>query len=238
MDDRIANHLASYRACLASLDKPEHKTIWENQPPVIFTTKVGQARTLTNELADLAARQSAPITGSAADKKREEKELEDEAFKLGRALVGYAKDESDETLAAKYDLPISSWRRLRDEALLQKARQLQEDANTVATGADAANADLYGVNPDAVALLTKEADDYEAFIVAPQEAIADRSAMTASLPAKSRAVRAKFDELEDYLPQFQGTANGDAFVAAYLASTQIIDRGHGPGGDSGDEVAG
>lgn len=231
MDDRIANQLASYRARLTSLDKPEHKAIWENQPPLIFTAKVGEARTLTVELADLAAKQSAPITGTTADKKREEQELEDEAHKLGRALVGYAKDQNDETLAAKYDIPVSSWRRLRDEALLQKARQLQEDANTVATGDDAATADQYGVNPAAVAALKSEADDYEAYIVAPQEAIADRSALTASLPVKSRVVRAKFDELEDFLPQFAGTPEGDAFVAAYLASTQIIDRGHGPKDD-------
>ena len=229
MDDRIANQLASYRTRLACLDQTAHAAIWENQPPQIFTTKVGEARALTDDLIALAARQSAPTTGSAADKRREERELEDEAHKVARALTSYARDQNDETLAAKYDVPRSSWRNMRDEALLQKAGQLRDDANTAVTGPDAANADQYGINPAAVASLSSEADDYEGFIVAPQDATADRSALTAALPVKSREVRAKFDELEDFLPQFRGTPAGDEFVDAYLASTQIVDRGHGPG---------
>ena len=231
MDDIIANQLASYRTRLACLDQPGHLAIWQNQPPVIFTAKVEEARTLSAELAGLAARQSAPITGVAADKDREETDLEDEAHKLARAIVRFAKDQDDETLAAKYDLPISSWRGMRDEALIQRARLLETDSGEVVAGPDSAAADGYGVTPAAVAALAQEADDYEAIIAAPDDAIADRGALTAALRPKSRQTRAKFDELEDFLPQFRGSPEGDEFVAQYIASTRIIDRGHGPGDD-------
>jgi hypothetical protein len=52
--------------------------------------------------------------------------------------------------------------------------------------------------------------------------------LTGSLPAKSREAAALFAQLEDFLPQFGGSAEGSAFVAAYLESTWIIERGRGP----------
>lgn len=37
--------------------------------------------------------------------------------------------------------------------------------------------------------------------------------------------------MDDLALQFSGTPAGDAFVAIWLASGQIIDRGRGPGTD-------
>ncbi|MBK1835132.1 hypothetical protein [Roseibacillus ishigakijimensis] len=124
MNDYIANHIDSYRARLGCLDQEGHRAIWENQPPQIFATKVTAAREATRSLAELAARQSAPTTGTTKDKAREKDELEQLAFRVARALVLFCKDKSDETMAARYDLPLSGWRRMRDEALLQRARLL------------------------------------------------------------------------------------------------------------------
>ncbi len=233
MNNVITNQLASYRSRLAKLDEPLNKAIWENQAPLIFTVKVEEARTLTEELADLGSRQSAPTTGVARDKRREEEELEDEAYALSRALVVYARDMENESLAAKYDLPISGWRRLRAEALLERVRLLEQDAGAIVAGDDSANAELYGINAAWLTKLKAEADSYEEFIVAPQAAISDRSVLTATLPAKSRETRAKFEQLEALVLQFGGTPDGDEFVAMFLSSGQIIDRGHGPGTGGG-----
>jgi hypothetical protein len=49
------------------------------QPPVIFTTKVTQAATAVTELEAFVAGQQVVITGAAADKDREEEELESAA---------------------------------------------------------------------------------------------------------------------------------------------------------------
>ena len=228
MNDRITSQLSSYRTRLVCLDKPEHKAIWENNPPAIFTTKVTAARAATAALADTASRQSAPVTGDAANKAREEKELEGACYKVARAVVSCCQDLGDEATAAKYDMPLSGWRRMRDEALLLRARLLETDATTLATGPNAVTAALYGVTPAAVALLASEGDDYDELVVAPQAAIGGRSALTGSLPTKSREAAALFAQLEDFLPQFGSTAEGFAFVAAYLESTMIIERGRGP----------
>jgi hypothetical protein len=228
MNDRTANLLASYRTRLACLDQPAHAILWKNQPPLVFTTKVTAARAAVDNLAAIAGRQSAPTGGAAADKRREEKELEDTAHAFGRLLVALATDRNDLTTAAKYDVPISTWRALRDEALLQRARLLHADGTALSAGPNAATAATYGVTPASLAVLKKETDDYAAFIVAPQDAIAGRSALTESLPQLLRSTTALFDQLEDFLPQFGTTPAGQSFLAAYLASTAINQRGRGP----------
>jgi hypothetical protein len=231
MNNTINNRIDTFRARLAVLDEPTAKAIWENKIPQKFTEKATSARSLTGVLVELAGRQTATIVGHAQDKRREEKELEDEAHKLGRALVNYCKDAADLATAAKYDFQISGWRRLRDEVLLNKARLLETDAGLLATGSTAAVAAGYGITPAAIAKLTKEADDYEAIITAPVNAIGERSTLTAGLLPKSREIAELFDQMDDLAIQFRGTPKGDTFVANWLASGQIIDRGRGPGTD-------
>ncbi len=196
MNDRIANQIASYRTRLTCLDLEAHTAIWQNQPPVIFTTKVANARASTDELTALAGRQSAVITGSAADKVREEKELEDTAYILGSAATLFARDQSNEEIAAKYDLSLTGWRRLRNEDLLQKASGLIADAGALATGATTtALAEEYGITTAAADALNAEAIDFKTVIAAPQDTITDRSSLTTSLREKARQTTALFDQL-------------------------------------------
>lgn len=224
MNNTINNRIDSFRARRAVLDDPTHTPIWEGVAPLKFTEKTTTARSLIAVLVELAGRQAASTVGHAQDKRREEKELEDEAHKLGRALVNCCKDTNDLATAAKYDFQISGWRRLRDEVLLNKARLLATDAGLfIAAGAD------YGITPAAIAKLDKEADDYETIITAPVNAIGERSTLTAGLLPKSREIAELFDQMDDLAIQFRGTPAGDAFVATWLASDQIIDRGSSPG---------
>jgi hypothetical protein len=137
-------------------------------------------------------------------------------------------DSGDLTQAAKYDLPLSSWRAMRNEALIQRVRLLEADATALASGPNLAEANNYGITPATIAQLSREADDYAACIVDPQTSIAQRTELTASLPVLSRAAAALFDQVEDLLPQFSNTPAGAIFVGDYRACTQIIDRGHGP----------
>ncbi|MBL9154147.1 MAG: hypothetical protein JNK37_16760 [Verrucomicrobiales bacterium] len=228
MNDEIANQLMSYRNRLSCLDRPDHLPIWQNQPPLAFTTKVGQARALTNELAAMAGRQSALIKGNAKDKRREEAELEEAAYRMARAVVTCATDLGNLALAGRYDQTLTAWRKLRDEALIQRARLLEQEAGELATGADAALAADYGITPASVAALKKEADDYQSVVNLPQGAIDDRVVLTRNLPIKSREVATKFDELADLILQFKLVPGGAPFVELYFQSDQILDRGHGP----------
>ncbi len=229
MNNKINNQIISYRARIANLDLPAHLAIWMGQPPVVFTAKVAQARRATEALAADSSRQSAATTGTTADKLREEKELEDAAAAFAAALVTYAVDHGDLTLAHKYDGGLHSWRRLRDENLLQRAQLLLSDAAALLAadgGAAAPAAAEYNITPATLAALQKETADYAAWIIAPRETIAGRSVLTASLPQQSRAISQLFDQLEALLPQFANTPGGPAFAQSFLASSLVINRSH------------
>lgn len=225
MHDKQNNQIDCFRARLAFLGQPESEAIWRDQPPIKFTQKAALARTLFAELDDIGGRQSLRITGAAADKDREETDLENTAHTLARALVIFAHDSRNETLAAKYDMPLSGWRRLRDEQLLEKCRQLQADATAASVHADA---QANGVTATAVNILGEAIFDYEQFISAPTVSIGERKSLTARLKTGIRELKALFDQLDGLSLQFRGTPAGDKFVRNWLATAQIIDRGHGP----------
>lgn len=101
-------------------------------PPLTLEKAIDEGRGLLAGLEKLAQNQGLDTTGNAADKAREEKELGDAAHELGRLVVCCCRAAGDEAGAATYDLPISGWRRMRDENLLQTARGLEAKAGELA----------------------------------------------------------------------------------------------------------
>lgn len=229
MRDRLANQIDSYRARLFCLDRPEHRAIWEGKPPLRFTEKVAEARAAFAALDAMAGAQQQTTRGITIEKRRAREELIDAALNLGGLVVAWGRDHRSETLATPYDLALYRWRGLRDEALLGTARSLTEAATALATGPDAAEAAQYALTPERIAPLAEAVAAFERLYVAPRTAIAHRRELTERLPAESRAVKALFVALGRLLPPFATTPAGEAFVKAYHASGQIIDRGRGSG---------
>jgi len=223
--DRIANQIGSYRSRLACLDRPEHRAIWQDQPPLRFTSLVNEARALTERLIETASRQTAPITGHAADKRECRRRLEAEAHRVGRTYVLYCRDHRTEKEAAPYDLQPSGWRGMRDLALLQRAWLLLKDTADLAAGPEAAAAAAFGIEPGLLQSLATAAEDFDRLFSAPTSAIGERSVLTASLPVQSRETRLAFRKAWDLLPQFETTPAGAAFAAACRAASRIVDRG-------------
>ena len=228
MNDYYLNRINMGRKVFACLDAPDHEPLWKNQPPLRLTAAVSEARVLLTNLENLANALSQSTTGSAADKAREERELEDAAHELGRLVVRCCRAAGDEAGAATYDLTISGWRKMRDETLLQTARALEAKAGSIA--ATPAGAD-YGITPARVAALKKEADDYAALIVAPDEAISRRTATGQQVRAAYAAFDERLDEVADLMLPLRATAAGAALVAAFEQARTINDRGRRPGED-------
>lgn len=228
MQDEFANRIGMFQTTLGTLNSPANQPVWSGQPPVIFTTKVAQAVTAVTELEAFIGQQQVVITGAAADKEREEEELETAAHRLGGVLGVWFRDQNDETSAAQVERSLSAWRRLRDQALLDQARIARDLAQTVVSGPAAATAVTYGITAAAVTALTDEIDDYAAVITAPQQSIAVRKALTAQLRDRYNAVEAHFEALDGLIPQFNTTEAGRQLIAAYQASRVIRDLGTGP----------
>jgi hypothetical protein len=90
-----------------------------------------------------------------------------------------------------------------------------------------------GITAATVAACKKEADDYEAVISAPQQAIAGRKATTAQMRDRFNAVEAVFASLDGLVEQF----TDKTFVGGYHAARTVRDLGHGPGADTPPEPA-
>ena len=230
MNDRIVNTINMARRSLACINKPEHSALWAATPPLIFGTKVTAATNLLAEVEDLAQKQTRATTGSAVDKAREEKELEDICFALGNAIVDCCLDAGDAAGAAPYDIPLYKWRILRDETLLQRADDLAT-AIAARISADAPTAATYGLDTLSHSQLVKETNDYRAYIVAPDTAIGERATATRALRAKVKELLAAFEPIDRLIVQYKTTPAGETFVNTYITARNTYDRGHGPGED-------
>lgn len=232
MQDEFSNRLDSFDRSLATLDLPEHKPIWENQPPLAVTTKVGEARTMVGELQAAQQRQEAGTSGATDEKDREETELEEAAGVLAEALVIYFTDQGQETEAGEVDLTESDWTKLRDQQLLGKSQLVIDRATALSSGATAVDAAKYGITPAAVLSVTKERTDYDNIVNAPGVTIAVRKALTTGFRPAFRLTEKKFAEVDKLLRQFRTTAAGRTMIAAWNAARIIKDAGHTGGGEA------
>ncbi len=227
MNNRYTNRIDMCRTVIALLDDPAHQPAWQGQPPQQFANKAVTLRAAVEAFATTAARQSAVITGAAVDKERTEALLEDQAHEVGSLLADYFHDANREQDAAAVDFPISAWRRLRGEHLLNRAGLLATTlANALA--ADAPALAGYGLTPDDSIALTAAITAYRDSIAQPAGAIAERKALTASLDTSYRAVAALLESMDRLVLRFRGTGGGRAFAAAWQAARIIRDHGHGP----------
>ena len=206
MQDEFVNRLGMFRTALGTHNRPEHQSVQQNQPPAIFATKVAVAQQAVDE----------------------EAELEQEAYVFGGALAIRFLDQGNEENAAKVDLPLSGWRRLRDQQLLEKAKLVHQLGESVTSGPNAATATDHGITPDSLAKLKKETDDYDAVITAPQQAIAERKARTRQLRDRFNAVESQFQTLDRMVQLFRATPAGQDLIAAWQASRVTRDLGRGP----------
>jgi hypothetical protein len=224
MKDEFTNRLGAFRTTLDFLNATTNKPKWDGVPPLRFTSRAAEAGTAVAALAEYCQQQSAVIKGAAVDKAREEKELEDEAYVLGQAVVECCGGMGNEADAARCDFSKSAWRGMRDAALLANAREVIRIAEELLAGPHAAVAAECGISADSVAACKKEADDYKAVLTAPQQSIATRKALTAKLRERFNAVEKVFNSLDGLVEQFPDKT----FVAGYHAARTVRDLGHGP----------
>ena len=223
MTNEFTNRLDSFRTTLTFLDQPANRALWFNQAPVRFTTRVAEAQDAVAALAEFCRQQETIITGAAEDKAREQAELEVAAHALGLAVAECSRTLGNETDAAKAEFSLSTWRRMRDATLLATSRQVILLAQGLLTGQSATAAEC-GITSATIASTTKEADDFEAIINAPQGAIAGRKAFTALMRDRFNAVEAIFTSLDNLVVQFPNAV----FVQGFNAARITRDLGRGP----------
>jgi hypothetical protein len=223
MKDEFTNRLDAFRTTINFLFHPDQNPKWNGQAPLRFAQRTAEAASAVNALALFCQQQGSVITGSAQDKAREEKELEDAAYLLGQAVGECCGALGSEADAAKCTFSLGQWQKMRDATLLANAREVIRIAQLV-LGSHATEATDCGITAAAIAACTKEADDFQTIITAPQQAIAGRKALTALLRDRFNTVEAIFARMDALVDQFPDKV----FVASYKAARIIRDLGHGP----------
>lgn len=224
MKDEFTNRLGAFRTTVDYLFSAENNPKWNGQPPLRFTTRAADAASGANALAQFCQQQGTVITGPAADKAREERELEDAAHLLGNAVAECCRSMGDEHGAQQCEFSLTAWRRMRHETLLASARTVIATAQRILAD-HATEAGECGITGAAIADCTQEADDYQAVITAPQQAIAGKKGLTMQLRERFNTVEAMFASLDNLVDQFPDKN----FVNGYKAARVVRDLGHGPG---------
>lgn len=228
MRDEFTNRMGMFRTVKQTLNLPEHLAVWQFQQPQAFATTFNSFTAALTDLESFVAEHGQNITGSAADKRREEEELETAAHELGSALALWFRGQNDETNAALVARSISAWRGLRDEALLQQSQIVIDAAQTLVSSPQATFAADYGITENVVTGLMDERNDYAALIAAPQQKLAGRKALTSQYRSRFNAVEAFLDTLDSLILQHRRSVPGRALVAAYQSARIIRDLGSGP----------
>jgi hypothetical protein len=224
MINEFANRQNMHLAVLALLADPAHQPVWQNKAPVIFSTRAAVLGPKVTALTDLIAAQQAATDGFAADKAREEEELENIAHEISEALADWFEDQGKQAEAATIDLSLSTWQGLRDADLLGKAKLLHQKLSAALISDATALAD-YGLDEADATLLAKETSDYETLIANPAAAISGRKALTAALRPKFREVAELLTKMDRVVLRFRKTEAGANFAAAWKNARIIRDLG-------------
>lgn len=227
MKDEFNNRLGMAKTVLTTLELAAHVAIWQGQPPLVFTTKVGLLRAKVVELQKLMSDQEAVITGFSTVKDSRELDLEDLAQEIGSALSGYFDDHDHAELSGAVDFSISDWRRLREESLVARA-QVVEAKLTDALAADAAGLIPYDLDAADLTGLTEAIGSYDDVIKSPQAAISTRAGLTKVVRPRFRELNVILAGMDKLALRFRKTTEGRQFVDAYLAARIVRDLGHGP----------
>jgi hypothetical protein len=224
MKNEFANRQNMHLAVIALLDQPMHHPAWQSQKPVLFTTRAAVLRTIVDGLTTLISGQQTDTTGHAADKEREQLELEYCAHEISQTLADWFEDQGKEAEAAPISLSLSAWQSLRDVDLIGKARLLHQKL-TAALATDAAALVDYGLDPADATLLAKETADFEALVAAPAAAISGRKALTKILRPKFREVSALLAKMDRLVLRFRSDEPGTRFADAWQATRIVRDLG-------------
>ena len=224
MRDTVTNKINSFVVTLEVADDPQFTGLWQGQPPTAFEAGLTAIRPLVTAIKTKGAAQSASTKGSAQQLKNLRLLFQTQLHALARGVYRALTAMGNTEDAAKVDLTPSRLHDARGLAL----------ALTGETILDLAQPLLSGTPPPAAAhfsqALYDNVDDlwqqFSTAVGAPATARSKKKGLTGELPADVRAIEAKFDECDDYLPQFALVSDlGRQFSDAWFAARHVDDLG-------------
>lgn len=228
MNDLLTNRFRSVKACIGVANLDENRPVWEGIPPLGFGEDLAELTADYAVAEDIAARASSAAKGHADAKDEAEGPLETLCYKTARALSSHFKKSGDLTRLAKVNFKLGYYQKLRDQLLITAATDLISIGTTARSET---GAEKRGVTPALIAELQAALDKFSGVDSAPRTGIVNRSALLKDLDAKVAALMEQLEDLDDLVIQYDGTAAGRNFIAAWRQARLIVDSGHGPAAD-------
>lgn len=229
MKDEFKNRLARHRKVIAYLNEPANSGRWAAIAPFRFGTLVSELTVGVEAFSAAGGQQSNAVSWD--EQNREERELEDIADALAQAFYDFLLSAGREAQAAEWDMNITKWRKLTEEALLAKALRLHTQL-TAELAATPTIADDYNLSAARIAQLNSEYADYHAIISKPVSDRSGRAGLTGSMRPRMRILDGIAKSMDRLILSYRGTPEGDAFVDGYFIARRVDDLGHGPGDDT------
>lgn len=225
MKDEFHIKNSMYSRVRQILRNPQTEPLWHDQPPFL-TARVALFETEATGLGAFGESQSVPVSGFTEQQNLAETALEDAAHPLARAVRLYYREMDNHLEASGWDLALTDWRRMRENALLEKAKALRTVALSLTTGTPPPGAP-FGITADAVNSLGDVIDDYQVIIGGPGAARAGRKAKTAALRPRYRVVDGLLEDIDDLIIALKNKSDAHRlFVESYFNARRI--GGHTP----------
>jgi len=201
----------------AYMGNDTNQPLWQSNK-AISDTMVELNADLTT-LAGLDVKQTAPVTGPAADKATAKFDLEAKILLVAGQLAALAAKNDDATLEAQADLTMAGLDKLPAQDLEAAATRIK----ALATENLAALADYGIVQADLTELESLEGAFHDA-IPQPREAVVDRSKETKMIPPLvSNMLSTLRRQLDRQMLTFKQSQ--PEFYAGYVSARVIVDRG-------------
>lgn len=237
MNLRLSNQLNMVGTCLRVAQSRDYSAVWLGQELSVFATDLHDVEA-GYKIALGKAALSDTSKGGASDVWAEaETTLENLAYVLARALAVHFKKNNNPTRRVQVDLTHTQIVQLRGNDLVAKAVFLRDIAQKAQSERNAVSC---GVTKARIDALTRAMDSFHALLSQPRSRAITRSMLLRELETDTAALIEQLRDLDDLVLQFDGSAAGLRFIAAWEKARLIIDRAEenrskAPGNFTADE---
>jgi hypothetical protein len=215
-------------ACITTAYSNEHKSVWNGKEPAAFGTDIA---TLNTDHARISAAHAMALaaTGGGGDQKAlAETALEKVAYTVTRACASHFRKTGDADRRGKVNFTKSDIARLRDRDLIAQATAIRDIAQRASSEPGASDR---GITAPRIAALTAAIGTFEKLLTTPRGQIANRSALLKEVATDTAALLEDLRDLDDLIPHFTSTPEGQRFAQAWKTARVIVDAGGGHGDD-------
>ncbi|MFT3867164.1 MAG: hypothetical protein QM715_01580 [Nibricoccus sp.] len=221
MNIRLSNQLNMIGTCLRVAQSRGHSLVWLGRDPSHFGVDLTSIEAGYKIALGKAALADTAKGGASDVRAQAETTLENAAYVLTRALAVHFRKSNDLDRHAEADLSLTQIVRLRENELIARATAIRDLARVAQAEEKAA---FLGITTLRIEGLTQAIEAFDALRRKPRGPAITRSTLLRELETDTAALIEQLRDLDDLVLQFDGSAAGLRFIAAWEKARVIVDR--------------